>query len=241
MSMTLLEVVQEFCNRTGVDSPAAVMTSTDLAVKQIKALANEVITDITSRGNSWPKLQKEGSFTTVAAELQGAITTIAPYGFKYLCLDTVYDRTNRRPLFGPKSAPLWQEAKAIVVTGPFYAWRLWRGNLYMQPTPPAGYSIYFEYASDYAILDADGTTYKKRFAADTDTFALDENLLLLGLRWKWKAEKGLRFVTEKQDYEATLAQAMAEDGTKGELNMADNSPGEIRPGIFVPSGSWNIP
>ncbi len=240
MTMTLLETVQEFCDRTGIDRPAIVIASQDDQIRQIKALANEILTDITGRGESWPLLQKQTTFTTVAAEQQGLITTIAPYGFKYAIDGSLYDRTERRPLFGPRNAPRWQESEALPQTGPFYSYRIWQGYFWMQPAPPVGHTVAFEYASDYSILAADGTTWKKRFTADDDSFALNEDLLLLGLRWKWKAEKRLAFATEKLDYESFLAQAMGNDGAKPELHMDGRGGGDIRPGIFVPAGNWNV-
>jgi len=240
MTMTLLAVVQEFCDRTGVPRPNVVTGSSDSQTLQIKGLANEVLTDITNRGSSWPMLQKQATFTSVAAELQGAMTTIAPYGYKYPIEGSLYDRTERRPLYGPRNAPRWQESEALPVTGPFYSYRIWQGNFFMQPTPPAGHEIAFEYASDFSILASDGTTWKKRFTADSDTFALDEDLLLLGLRWKWKKEKGLAFATEKLDYESTLAQAIGNDGTQAVLSMDGSGGGDIRPGIFVPLGNWPV-
>ena len=239
MPMNLLQLATEFCDRTGLDVPLRVVGATDAGVRQLRGLLNEVISDITNRGESWPLLQKQALFNTVAAELQGPLATIAPYGFKYIIPGTEYDRTERRPLWGPKGAGAWQESIALPVTGPLYSYRLWQGEFLIQPAPPAGHQIAFEYASDMAIQDVGGT-YSKRFEADSDIFLLDEDLLLLGLRWKWKKEKGLSFVTEKLEYESALAQAMGNDGTKGEINMADNYSQTIRPGIFVPAGNWNV-
>ncbi len=245
MTMTLLQVVQEFCGRTGLDVPVMVANSSDTGIIQLKGLANEVLTDLTSRGESWPALQKEALFTTVAAELQGTIVSIAPYGFKYPIPETLYDRTNRRPLYGPRGAAAWQQRQAMLYTGPFYSFRFWKGNVYMQPAPEAGAQIAFEYASDMAIQGPTSTSdttliYKKRFTFDSDVFLLDEDLLLLGLRWKWKKEKGLSFVTEKQDYEALLAQSMGMDSTQGALDMGGGSGSDISPGIFVPLGNWPV-
>lgn len=245
MTMSILAVIQEFCDRTGLARPTIAMASTDDGIRQLRTLANEVLTDITSRGNSWPDLQKEGTFVTLAAELQCTIASAAPYGYKSLIDDTMFNRTQRRPIFGPRNAPRWQEAEALPTTGPLYSYRLWKGNIYMQPAPPAGQSIYFEYESDFAIQGATSPTvatlvYRKRFLYDADVFLLDENLLLAGLRWKWKAEKGLPFGTEKLDYESQLAQAMGSDGTKGEINMGDGSNGDLKPGIFVPLGNWPL-
>lgn len=240
MTMTLLATVQEFCERTGLASPQTVIGNSDKGILQIKGLMHEVLTDITGRGQVWPRLRKEATFVTLAAELQGTLATIAPSGFKYVISNTIYNRTQKRPLYGPRGAQSWQLSKAIVDTGPIGTYRIMAGGLYIQPTPTAGETVAFEYASDWAILATDGTTWKKRFTADTDYFAMNEDLLLLGLRWKWKKEKGLTFVTDKQDYEALLVQEMGNDSTKKELNLEGGSQSGLKPGIFVPSGSWSL-
>jgi hypothetical protein len=238
--MTLLEIVQEFCDRTGLDKPNIVAASSDQQVRQIKALANEIIEDIVTRGNSWPLLQKQALFTSVATTIQGPMSTIAPYGYKYILPETLYNRTERRPVYGPRSAAYWQESIALPETGPFYSYRVWQGQFQMQPLPPVGHQIAFEYASDFAILDDDGVTYKARFTHDNDNFLLPEKILFAGLRWKWKAEKGIRFATEQQFYESVLAQEIGNDGTKGELSMDGAGQSGIRPGIYVSLGNWPV-
>lgn len=239
MGMTLLETLQEFSDRRGLDRPGSVMSSQDDTIRQLRGLANEVISDITSRQTSWAKLQKEATFTSVEAESQGLISAIAPYGFKYLILGSLYDRTDRRPLYGPRNAQNWQESTALPVTGPLYTYRIWQGQFMVQPTLPADHTIAFEYASDMAILDPDGVTWKKRFSQDGDTFQLDDDLLLMGLQWKWRRANGLSYNQEKIDFEAQLAQAMGNEPTKGALSLEGGS-GDIRPGIFVPSGNWPL-
>jgi hypothetical protein len=240
MTLALLETLQEFCDRNGLDRPSVVMASQDDTIRQLRALANEVITDITNRGHSWAKFQKQGTFNTAAAELQTTIALAAPYGFKYVIPDSIWDRTERRPLFGPRNAPQWQQSEAINITGPLYSFRFWQGNVYMQPAPPAAHEIYFEYASDYSIQNGNGSAWKKRFTEDTDVFSLDEDLLLYGLQWKWRRRQGLSYAQEKQDYESLLAQAIGTSEQKGEVNMAGTDTNTIRPGIWVSSGSWPV-
>lgn len=238
--MTLLGIIQEFCDRTGIDKPNIVVANSDQQIRQLKALANEVVEDVVTRGNSWPLLQKEAVFNSVPTTIQGNIDTIAPYGYKYIIPETLYDRTERRPVYGPRSGAYWQESLALPETGPFYNYRVWQGKFQLQPLPPTSHVIAFEYASDFAILATDNVTYKARFTADTDVFVLPEKIILAGLRYKWKAEKGIRFATEMQFYESILAQEMGNDGAKGELSMGGCNNGGIRPGIYVSAGSWPV-
>jgi hypothetical protein len=232
-------LLQEFCDRRGLDRPGSVMSNQDDTIRQLRALANEVVAEITRRPGTWPMLQKETTFTSVAAELQGAIRTIAPYGFQSLQLDTIYDRTERRPIFGPRGAPAWQENKALPITGPLYTYRIWQGNLYIQPAMPADHTCAFEYSSNWAILAADGTTWKQRYSADTDTFGLDDDLLLTGLDWKWRRAQGISYAQERDDWEANLTNFIGRQSTAGNLNMAGGT-GDVRPGIWVPAGNWPI-
>lgn len=240
MTMTLLQTVQEFCDRQGLDRPGSVMSSLDDTIRQIRGLLNELAVDITSRGESWEQLQKQATFTSVATARQGLVTTIAPYGFQYPILDSLYDRTERRPLYGPRGAAKWQESLALPQTGPFYSWRVWEGYIQLQPDPPAGHVMAFEYASNFAVLAVDGTTWKRRFTADTDVFQLDEELLIQGLRWKWRRAQSLSYAQEKQDWESLLSQTIGTSPKKGEVNLAGPTNKGISPGIYVPAGNWPV-
>jgi hypothetical protein len=239
VSLSLLEIVQQVCGRMGLPRPATVASSQDDSTIQMMALLNEVVMDLVTRGKSWKELQRLATFTSVAAEQQGLMTTIAPYGFQYIIEDTIFDRTQRRPLFGPRGAPAWQQSEALPYTGPEYTYRIWQGYFMMQPAPPAGREIAFEYASNWPVQAANGE-WKKFFDADDDTCPLDDTLLLLGLRWKWKSEKGLPYAQEKTDFESAMAQFSGQDSTHGEISMSDQARNSLRPGIWVPAGNWNV-
>lgn len=241
MTLALLPTLQEFCDRNALDRPTVVMQSPDDTIRQLRSLANEVITDITNRGAAWEKLVKRCTpFAALNTEIQGKIETIAPYGFKSIVPDTLFDLTQRRPLFGPGQPGQWEQNIALPNTGPFYTYRIWQGNFCLQPNPPAGDLIVFEYTSDQAILDADGVTWKKRFAADTDVFALDEDLMLAGLNWKWRRKQGLSYAQEKQDFELMLTQQIGDEPNGGDISMSGDDGGRIKPGIIVPLGNWTV-
>lgn len=236
--MTLLQIVQEFCRRQGLTVPSIVMASQDDQLVQLVGLANEVCEDLVRR-HSWTDLQYQTTFTSVAAESQGAITTLAPNAFLKILNETIYDRTERLPIYGPRNPSDWQALKALPNTGPYYQYRIQNGLLKINPAMVAGHTIAFEYASEGVVNAADGTV-KAYFTADDDTFVLNKTLLIAGLRWRWKEEKGLPYLETFRAYEAVVAEAAGSDGTKATLFM-DGTTGRPEPGIFVPAGSWSIP
>jgi hypothetical protein len=237
MSMNLLQIVQTFCQRTGIPVPAAVATSADSQVVQLMALLNEVVEDICDR-NTWTDVILEAHFTTVLGEDQGLVTTICGDGYRSILNDTIYDRTQRLPIYGPLSASQWQELKALPTTGPLYQYRIRGKRLLFMPSAVAGHQCYFEYTSAYAVQSA-LLVSQKYFTADTDTFVLDEKLAVAGLRWKWKSEKGFDYTEEFRRYEELINNAAGRDGVKPHLSM--NTPcQDVRPGIFVSPGSWPL-
>lgn len=235
--MNLLELCQEFTKRTGVPKPSAIVSSTDKQVMQIAALLNEVLDELVA-GGLWQGCDKTATFTTLAQEDQGALTTIAPYGFKGIVKKTIYNRTLRLPFYGPMTPSEWQALKALPQTGPFYKYRIQGGRLLMNPTPPAGHSCAFEYYSNYAVLAADGSTYKRYPTADDDTFIIGDDIMLAGLRWKWKYEKGLEYAEDFRRFEELKASGYLREDTAPHL-VLDGGLEDFKPGIFVPWGNWN--
>lgn len=231
---TMLEVIQDHCGRANVPVPSTVYGSADPQVVQMMRLLEEEGNDLSGRG-TWQGLVNEASMTTLAAEDQGAITSLATNGFRYIVNDTIWDRANRLPVCGPLNSQQWQTLKGVLATGPRYQHRFRGDHLLVNPSPSAGLTWYFEYVSKNWILN--GSTYKRRFTADNDTILLPDDLCLQGLRWRWKKEKGFDYAEDFRTYETQVKDALGRDGGKPILRM-DNEGGSVKPGIWVPQGSW---
>lgn len=234
--MTLLEIVQKQCRRTGIPRPSSALGSSDSQVLQIVALLEEEGEALSQR-HLWQALGREATLTTLAAESQGAIGTLAP-GFWFIKNGTFWDRDSGLPVNGPVSPEEWQAVKAAATTSPQYSYRILENELLANPVPTAGLDWRFEYQSNYWILDPDGTTTKSEFSEDTDTVLLPDSIMLLGLRWRWMREKGLAYGEVFNDYEMQIKDAMARDGGSPVLGMAGGS--RNRSGISVPIGSWPL-
>jgi len=239
--MKMLEILQEFCQTSGLGKPLIIMASGDDQLLQIVGLANRICRDLTRR-KDWQALQFETVWTSTAGEDQGSLATLAPNALKAISADTIFDRTRKLPIFGPKSQSQWAKIKALPFTGPFYQFRIRQGQLLITPAMAAGHTLAFEYNSKGCVLDPDSLIplYKPGFTKDNDEFLLDEALMFAGLTYHWRREKGFPYATEFQDYEALIADIYGRDGAKPVLSMNGGASG-IQPGVFIPAGSWSIP
>ena len=235
--MSCLSIIQTACKRLGLTAPNSAVGNTDSQVIQMLSLLNEEGEALCTR-YTWQAVIKETSFTTVATEIQGAISTIAP-NLDYVINDTIWNRNLRRPVYGPLTKQRWQQLKAMAMQGPFNQYRIRGDDLLFIPAPVAGQTCYFEYITKNWLTDSTGVTERSEFAADADVAVLDERLLTLGLIWRWKAAKGFDYTADLQKYERRVIDAIARDGARDWLNMADNRY-DILPAITIPSGSWSV-
>jgi hypothetical protein len=234
----LWEIIRMFCFRTGLPTPDTIFGGAPDQVGQVLTLLEEEGTDLSKRA-PWQQLTFEALHTTVANEDQGAITDIASQCFRHIKNQTIWDRTTHLPVAGPMDAQDWQAMKGLVSTGPRYRFRLRGGHLLVNPVPPAGNVWAFEYLSKHWIVDQNLVTTKQYFTSDYDLVLLPDDLLLMGLRWRWKREKGLDYAEDLRTYEMQLKDEMGWDGGRPILHMDDGSR-EAIPGMFISPGSWNL-
>lgn len=234
MPLSCLQIIQTTCRRIGILSPNAAVGSSDQQIIQLLAMSEEEGQEQATR-YPWQILQTEATFTTVAAQSQGALGTLAP-GFDYIVNNTIWNRTLRRPVYGPDSQQDWQQQKAMQLNGPFNTFRIQNDAINFYPSPAAGQTCAFEYQSkNWISTSVAGTS--ATWTNDADTPKLDDQLVIMGLLWRWKAAKGLDYAEDFAKYERRIGDAMARNAGKAVLSMAGGSR-EIQPVVLVPRGSW---
>jgi hypothetical protein len=235
--MALLNIVRTVAVRFGVPSPTIAASSPDLQIQQIVAFVNEEGQELAAR-YPWQALRNEATFTTLAAEDQGALSTIAGSGFQSIVNETIWNRSQRRPIFGPKSPAEWQQLKAQFVQGPWYQYIIRGNHILFTPIATAGQSCYFEWMTANWAQSAIGAG-KSTMTADDDVSILEERLITLGTIWRFQQAKGLTFDASFAKYEGAVADAMAKDGGKARLNLKGYNT-DVYPGTLVPAGNWTL-
>ena len=220
--MTLLTICQDAANEIGVPSPSAVIGSTDTTAIQLLAAANREGKNLVT-GYDWEVLVKEENHTAIANESQGKLSAIAT-DFERFSNNTMWNRTSDRKFYGPLNNTEWQTLKGSVQSGITNYFRIRGGYLLMNPVPTVGDAIYFEYISEWWVdTTGDGDADATRYAADTNTTILDENLITLGVIWRFLKQKGLPYDNQLQEYQIKLFEKQAKDGAKPIIRMSGSS------------------
>ena len=238
--MSLLTLIQGAADIVGLSRPAAVISSTDPAVRRMLALANVEGQELAKR-HEWTTLIREATWTTLAAESQGTLASIASdldqENGARIVNETIWNRTAQRRMNGPLSSRRWQRLKAASVTGPYSEYRIRNGILYLIPAPTAGQTGAFEYITKY-WCQSSASAGRSAWAADDDTGVLSEHLMKLGVVWRFKQSNEMSWENDYQIYNIAVQQAIAHDGTKATLDLGE--PSGYVPNLSVPEGSWNL-
>ena len=232
--MTLLTICQDAAKLIGIPSPNAVTSSTDTSVIQLLSCANEEGKSLV-QAYPWNVIVKEGSFTTAAAESQGAMTTIAS-DFGRFSNDTMWNRTTDRKYYGPITNTQWQRLKATVSSGVTNYFRI-RGNLLIiQPNPTVSQSVFFEYISKNWVIASGSSANADKFTGDSQTTVLVEDLVILGVVWRFLKIKGLPYDQQYLEYQTRLADYQMHDGAKPILRMSGPMAGILA--VNEPEGNY---
>jgi len=172
------------------------------------------------------ELEMESTATAVGTDLIFARDTYTiPSDFDRYISHTWWDRTNHWMLMGPQSPQFdqWQRS-GIVTTGPRLRWR----QIGVRPTvfrlwpPPSSAStpdaLVFEYVNDGWVLHIDGT-FGNRFTADTDIPLLNDQMFILGVKWRFWQIKGFSYGALQQECLDFVNREKARDGGMSDLAM----------------------
>lgn len=215
--MTLLTIVQDVALEVGVPPPSAVIGSTDPQVRQLLRVAQKEALALSKRAN-WQSLVVPFEFTTVAGMAQPGVLP-AEYS-RFSPGRVIWWVEMFRPILGPLTAEEWAAAISRPLSpGLWGYWRLIGNVVHIYPGTDPGQTVRAECISKNWCMPSSGQA-TDRWSADTDTAKMDEELLTLGMIWRWKQLKGLDYAEDMATYEREVEQAAARDGGMKDINMS---------------------
>ena len=223
--------------RLSLTQPNMVVGSSDQQVIQMFELLKEEAINLSGRTN-WEAMTAQATFITVAAEIQ--TNTPIPVDLDRFIPDTFFNRTQQRNMIGPITPQEWQAIKSMPTLGFVYlSFRQRQGQFIITPVPPAGDEIDYEYVSSY-YAQSSAAVAKAEFTSDDDTSFLDEEMLKLGLRWRWKQAKGLEYGQDFDTYERELEAKAGNDGGARALSISGYSEQYFPGRPNLPQGSFGL-
>lgn len=232
--MTLLTMVADAATKIGVSTPTTVIGNTDTEVTELLAYAQEEGYDLMRR-HDWQLITAEKTFTSVATETQtGAI----PSDFDRFVNETFWNRSRYSRLYGPLTPQDWQAIKANGSSPITDCFRVRGSNILIQPVPPAGQTMAYEYIKN-TFCQSSGATAQAAWAADTDTGILNEKTMSQGIVVRFKMSKGIAYDEDLAKYESMVANDILSEMPRGRVDLSYQSM-SIRPSIGVQEGNWNV-
>ena len=225
-------MIQSACYKIGLPAPTVVIGSADIQVLELLDIANTEGRELAKAG-PWQVLMAQKTFTTVAQAVQ---TSAIPTDFGLFLNDTMFNRTTMRRIFGPISPEQWQQRQAFITASTIDTYFRRRDNdLLFTPDPTAGDTCAYEYIKKY-WCESSGGTEAAAWAADTDVGILDENIMALGITFRYLKKKGLGTWQQSfAEYTDEKNKALSQDKGNPRLNMAPRPFGLV---ANVPEGNW---
>ena len=223
--MSLLTIVEDAADEIGFTKPTSLIGNTDATAVRFLSLANR-IGKILAKKN-WHELIKTRTITTVASEPQYDL----PSDLRSILPNTAWNQTTDQPMFiiSPRR---WSYEKSVVTSSYFDNFRLLGDDagpdigsrFTLHPTPTAVETLFYQYYSSNWLTNSLGTIEYSAFNDDSDLPVFDEDLMTLGVIWRFLKAIGQPYQDEKVDFDRQQEILMAQTGGTEALRTDGNIP-----------------
>lgn len=196
--MTLLSAINEVCDVVSLDRFASVYGSNDPNAQTMAALAQEAGDEIARRAD-WQAMLKGRTALSSPEPLPADYERLTPGGAVRSAAGLFY-----RPITNTSQ---WAVIAGVASAQPYF---MIKGNQILFSPAASGVGSVIEYVSSFWVLNdpgGPGATLK----ADDDKTLFPERLLVKGILWRWKRQKGLPFDDTLAEFEADLVQEINAD------------------------------
>jgi hypothetical protein len=234
MALTILQLVQEFCDLRGLPTPTAVLGSGEKSVKQYQAILKKVSRKL--QGYRWNSQKLQRTFTTVAAVDQGELLTLFGSDFEAFAPMTLWNTSRKLMIGTPVMNSEWALTQALELSGPPFKCWLANGHFYLDPAPEAGETISAIIWVKNGFFD--GSVSLEEPDDDGNTFLYPDDVVLAGFEAYWKKQKGEPWGDDYNEFLSLIAKRKVSDGLpRLSLEAPDF---KQSPGVFIPPGSWPV-
>lgn len=216
---TLRQICDAVMIRAGLGKMASYFGSSD---ETLAYLANESLESIL-RLHNWQKLRK-----TATISMTTATSYDLPTDVKYYVSNTMNANGQERFIQYPSPDNVWWYFKTHQPTGLRYKVRQ-SGDALEILNPDNGIDLMFEYISSNPVssagaFEAAQAADKTEFTRDDDYWVLDDELIILDLKWRYMSIKGIEgWEKEKMVFNDHLRQLKGDDGGSTTIDFSEGS------------------
>lgn len=216
--MSLLTVAQAVSKEVGMEVPPALVGSTERELVELLHHIQDAAKFV-ANGHDWQVLKRVHTITGDGTTEDWDLPT--DYD-RMTAKSQVWSSSLETPLSPISDADKWLGLDVQSFDFVINAWTIYGGEMHIKPALATGVTAKFFYVSNL-ITTSSGGTNQIAFAADTDTFRIDEKLLEYCAIWRWKAAKGQAYAEKMSDYNQRLARVVYRDRGSRMINI-----GEVR-------------
>jgi hypothetical protein len=215
MSLTVKAILDSVLSESGLPVLEQYFGGSNLT---LNALLNRSVKTLGQEDFS--VMRTEGTLTMTTATAYAL-----PTDLRYIVADTMQAQDLERFLVFPTTTSEWYYLKSRTTSsGIRFKARIVNGQIEFEE-PQTGMVVIYEYLTKNIISSSGAASPDKElFTADTDTFLLDDDLLILDVKWRYKRETGVEgWQLDQRDYELYKDTHVAKEAGSGSLNMAGTS------------------
>ncbi len=189
--MQIVEILNNVLAQSSFLERPSFFNSSDPDDKQMVAIANRVGKEILDY-YLWPALRKSFTFNLAS----GTSSIALPTDFESLVPESVWEADGSRPAEWPTPDGRWYQYKFSTFSVGGITRIKMHGDTVDIENDGQAVDIDFEYLTNAYAKDSTSGDDKQAFTLDTDTFRLDDQLLVLGIQAHWQQAKGIPTYTE---------------------------------------------
>jgi hypothetical protein len=236
--VTILSVIQNASIKIGINRPSQIYALTDRTSYDVQAIIAEAV-DAIRDAHDWQILK---AITTLTGDAVTTAFTLPTDYDRMLVTANLWSSRYQWAMEHVTDSDRWIEYLTLTSQMVNGVWSIFGGNLNLLDTGASGMATgdtaKFFYIKNTIVRDAMSQP-KAAFTADSDTFAIDEELLRLCFIWKWKQEKGRDYAEDLANYEQKRYKTIDKDGGSkpvitGRMRTSWKTPGVAWPGSISP-------
>lgn len=149
----------------------------------------------------------------------GQVAYDLPSDFEYFVQKTFWDNRYKWSLIGPITAQEKQILRyGVIASGPRNKFYIRLNKMWLDPVPSAEFKIAYDYFSNAPVI-VSGGGYSNVWTTDTDTYLLDEDCFIQGMKWRFLRAKGLDYTEEYASYLGDTQKTIGRDGGSRDLPL----------------------